>query len=131
MKENTDLKKFRQFNTSSGKLVLGGKSAENNEELIAQAKPNEILLHTKMPGSPFCNIKSEKEKVTKEDIYETGVFCAKFSQDWKHNHKDVEMHVFLSQDTRKEKGMKTGTFGVKKHKSIIIKTKDIEEFESK
>ena len=47
---------FRKFITSSGKLVLGGKSAENNEQLIKQAEAGEVVLHTKAPGSPFVNI---------------------------------------------------------------------------
>jgi len=122
-------KKFRQFLTSSGNLVLCGKSAENNEELVKQTGEDEIVLHTKNPGSPFCNIKETEKKVGKKDIYEAGVFCARYSQDWKHNHKDVEMHVFLGKEIYKKKGMETGTFGVKKHKSMIIKKQDIEYFE--
>jgi predicted ribosome quality control (RQC) complex YloA/Tae2 family protein len=122
-------KKFRQFFTSSGRLVLCGKSAENNEELVKQAGAGELVLHTKAPGSPFCNIKEVEKKVGKKDIYEAGVFCAKYSQNWKHNHKDVEMHVFLGKDVHKTEGMKTGMFEVKKHKTLIIKKQDIENFE--
>lgn len=124
-------KNFRKFTTSSGKLVLAGKNAEQNEKIISQAGKNELVLHTKAPGSPFCNIKANKNETTKSDIYETAVFCAKFSQAYKKSRvkKDIEVHVFLGKDIFKSKDMKTGTFGVKKLKSIIVKKEDIEKFE--
>jgi len=118
---------FRKFTTSSGKLVIGGKSAENNEELISQVIDNELVLHTLAPGSPFCNIKAKKEEVTKKDIYETAVFCAAYSQDWRDSHKDIKVQVFSGSDIHKEKNMKLGTFGVKKAKTIIAKKEDIEK----
>jgi predicted ribosome quality control (RQC) complex YloA/Tae2 family protein len=119
--------KFRKFTTSSGKLVLGGKSAENNEELVSQVIENELVLHTEAPGSSFCNIKAKKEDITKEDIYETAVFCAAYSQDWRDNHKDIHVQVFSGKDIHKEKDMKLGSFGVKKAKTIIAKKEDIEK----
>jgi predicted ribosome quality control (RQC) complex YloA/Tae2 family protein len=118
--------KFRKFETSTGKTVLGGRNAENNEELIRQARSNEIVLHTKSPGSPFCNIKGKAEKA---DIKEAAVFCARYSQDWRDNHRDVEVHVFSGKDIHKEKGMKLGTFGVKNFKIIKVRKGDIEELE--
>ena len=117
---------FRIFFTSSDKKVLAGKSAKNNEELIAQVEPTEIVLHTNKPGSPFVNI---KEKATKKDIKESAVFCAKYSQDWRDNKNDVIVHVFRGADIHKDKKMKTGTFGVKKFETIKVKKEDILKFE--
>jgi len=117
--------KFRKFKTSSEKLVLCGKNAQNNEQLIKQVGQNETVLHTQKPGSPFCNIKG---KATKKDIKESAIFCAKYSKDWKKNKSDVEIHVFKQKDIYKDKDMKLGTFGVKKFKTIKIKKKEIEGF---
>ncbi|MBU3907190.1 MAG: DUF814 domain-containing protein [Nanoarchaeota archaeon] len=117
--------KFREFATSSGKIVLAGKDAESNEQLISQVGKNEDILHTANPGSPFVNIKG---KANKQDIKEASIFCASKSQDWRDNKKDVKIHVFKGVDTYKIKGMKTGTFGVKKHKTIVVKKRDVEEF---
>lgn len=117
--------KFRCFYTSSGKLVLGGKDAEQNELIVKQAGKNEIVLHTKAAGSPFVNIKG---KANKKDIKEAAIFCARFSRDWKKNKNDVEVHYFKGGDIYKEQGMKTGTFGVKKFKKIIVKKQAIENF---
>ncbi|MCH7850538.1 MAG: DUF814 domain-containing protein [Nanoarchaeota archaeon] len=118
--------KFREFVTSSGLRVFGGRSAENNEELINQVSPKEIVLHTVMPGSPFCNI---KDRALKKDIKEAAVFCAKYSQDWRDQKRDVSVHVFRGADIHKEKKMKIGTFGVKKFDIIKVKKSDILKFE--
>lgn len=118
--------KFREIKTKSGILLLAGKNAENNEQLVSQAKPDEIVLHTAKPGSPFVNIKSEKEKKpSKEDIKEAAVFCAAYSQDWRDNNADVEVHIFNGKDIKKVKGMPVGTFAVKKAKSLIVKKKEL------
>ena len=115
---------FRKFETSSGKEVLAGRDAESNEQLVKQAGKSEIVLHTKLPGSPFVNIKG---KASKEDVKEAAIFCAKFSQAWKKSKikKDISIHVFLGKDIYKQKDMKQGTFGVKKFKEIIVKKEEI------
>jgi len=115
---------FRKFTTSSGKIVLGGRSGENNEKLIEQVEADEIVLHTKAPGSPFVNIKG---KASKKDIREAAVFCARFSHDWRDNKKNVVVHYFKGKDIHKEKGMKTGTFAVGKFKETIVKKEEIEK----
>lgn len=120
--------KFREFITSSGKVVLAGKSAETNEELIRQIKDQEIVLHTKKPGSPFCNIKEDKKNVSKADIREAAIFCASKSQDWRDNKKDIVVHYFIGKDIYKLRTMDLGTFGVKNTKEITIKRGEIREF---
>jgi len=121
--------KFRHFITSGGKLVIGGKSAEQNEELMKTCLDNEnIVLHTEAPGSPFCIIKEKEEEISKQEIEESAVFCAKYSHVWKKAKvkKNVTVHYFLGKDIFKTKGMKLGTFGVKKFKKIIVKKGDID-----
>ncbi len=120
--------KFRKFVTSSGKEVLAGKNADNNEELVAQILENELVFHTKAPGSPFCNIKSDEKDISKKDIKEAAIFCASKSQDWRDNKKNVVVHYFLGKDVYKLKSMKSGTFGVKNTKEITIKRLEILEF---
>lgn len=114
--------KFRELITKEGTLVLAGKTAENNEELIKQVSPSEEVLHTALPGSPFVNIKGKPKK---GDRKEAAIFCSKYSRDWKKNKSDVEVHVFLGKDIYKEKCMKAGTFGVKKFKVIKVKKEEL------
>lgn len=123
--------KFRESTTSSGKIILAGKSAENNEYLIKQAGKEETVLHTKAPGSPFVNIKNNGKRVTKKDLKEAAVLCARYSQDWRDNKQDVTVHYFKGKDVYKIKDMKLGTFGVKKFQEINVKKKDIEKFMEK
>jgi predicted ribosome quality control (RQC) complex YloA/Tae2 family protein len=122
--------KFREFITSSGKKVLAGKNAEQNDELVKQyLGESNKLFHTAEPGSPFCVI--EDLKPSKKDIEETAIFCASKSQDWRDNKGDVEVHIFSGKETYKGKTMKAGMFGVKDYKEVKVKKKDIEEFISK
>ncbi|MBU1727961.1 hypothetical protein KKA39_01470, partial [Patescibacteria group bacterium] len=81
--------------------------------------------HTAKPGSPFVNIKG---RASHQDILDAAIFCAKHSQDWRDNQEDVEVHIFKAKDIFKEKGMKEGTFGVKKFDVIKIKKGDIRKF---
>ena len=116
---------FREFKTTSGKKILAGKSAEQNEELVKQFLGKEnILFHTEKPGSPFCVILDLR--FNKKDIQETAVFCASKSQDWRDNKQDVNVHYFYAYDMYKWKRMPIGTFGVKKFELIKIKKRQIE-----
>jgi predicted ribosome quality control (RQC) complex YloA/Tae2 family protein len=124
----TASKNFRKFTTSGHNLVLAGKSAEQNEQIVQQAKPDELVLHTKAAGSPFCNIKGTAKQ---QDIKETAVFCARYGREWKENQNNVEVHIFRGKDIYKEKGMKTGTFGVKRHNTIIVKKEEIKKMVAK
>jgi predicted ribosome quality control (RQC) complex YloA/Tae2 family protein len=119
---------FRKFTLSSEKVVLAGKNAENNEELISQVGKSEDVFHTAKPGSPFVYIKKGGEKVSKKDIKESATFCAAKSHDWRDNKTDVNVHWFKGKDIYKEKNMKMGSFGVRKFKIIKVKKEEVERF---
>ena len=118
--------KFRQFTSKKGTLILAGKSAKNNEELIKQIKPNEEVFHTAKPGSPFVNIKGKPKLGDKKFA---SIICAKYSKDYRDNKSDVLVHRFQGKNIYKNKTMKTGTFGIKRFKEIKIKKNLIEKFE--
>ena len=119
---------LREFVTTSGLRVLGGKSSESNDKLVFDARPKDVLLHTAAPGSPFVNVGAEPSK---KDLKEAAVFCAKYSQDWRDSKRDVVVNVFLRSDMNKSPKMKAGTWGVKKQKTIKVKKGDILKFEEK
>ena len=122
--EGEEKMKFREIILKSGARLLLGKDAESNEKLVKkfEGKPD-IILHTKAPGSPFCVI--EVKNPGKADKKEAAIYCARYSQDWRDNKKDVKVNVFTGKDVYKQKDMPTGTFGVKKSKTIVVKKKDI------
>ncbi|PIN93690.1 hypothetical protein COU54_02145 [Candidatus Pacearchaeota archaeon CG10_big_fil_rev_8_21_14_0_10_31_24] len=111
----TNYKKYKWFYTSSDKLVIGGKNAIQNDELlkiVSKSNKEYTLMHTSEPGSPFTLIFSNS-KPSKEDIEETAIFTACFSQAWKTGKKLAQIDVFSSKTIFKSKSMKTGTWGVK------------------
>ena len=115
--------KFREKTIGETKLILG-KDEESNDELMKKFKgKNNIILHTKAPGSPFLVI--EKLKPTKDELYLSGAVVARYSQDWRDNKGDVIVDVFTGKDISKPKGLKIGTWVVKKKKSMTIKRQDI------
>jgi len=117
---------FRKFTTSSGLQVFGGKSSENNDELVLEAKPRDVILHTSAPGSPFVNV---GESPSTKDINESAVFCAKYSQEWRNTKSDVIINKFLRSDMNKTRKMKSGSWRVKRQKKIRVKRTDILKFE--
>ena len=116
MSEFKNYQTYRWFYTSSGNLVLGGKSAEQNEKLlqtILQKKEVFLICHTTSPGSPFSIAISQPEKLTKKELYEIAVFTASFSRAWREAKKEAQVDFFLSTSLYKNKKMPVGTWGVK------------------
>lgn len=117
---------FREYVTSSGRRVLGGKSAETNDDLVKNSGSKDVMLHTDAPGSPFVNV---GENPSKADLKEAAVFCAKYSQEWRNTKNDVVVNKFMRSDMNKSVLMKSGTWGVKKQENIKVKKADILKFE--
>jgi len=117
---------FREYVTSSGLRVLGGKSSETNDKLVNDAGSKDVMFHTSAPGSPFVNV---GESPSKQDLKEAAVFCAKFSQDWRDTKRDVIVNMFKRSDMNKEVKMKSGTWSVKKQEKIKVKAVDILKYE--
>ena len=118
--------KFREVVLASGRKVFGGKSAENNDELVRVAGRNDLMLHTQAPGSPFVNV---GEKPSKKDLKEAAVFCARYSQDWRDNKRNVVVNVFFRRDMKKGIFSKVGSWKVGKAESVVVKKSWILEFE--
>ncbi|MBM3231974.1 DUF814 domain-containing protein [Candidatus Pacearchaeota archaeon] len=110
-----DYKKYKWFFTKSGKLVVGGKSAESNDSLLNELKKMKkelIVMHTKSPGSPFCAIIAPVNAVSEEDMMECAVFTGCFSRAWKEGKKNTNVHSFKLSQLNKNVDMKEGTWSV-------------------
>jgi len=85
---------YRWFFTSSNKLVVGGKSAEQNELVLkAFLKSDFPVMHTTKPGSGFMILLSDRWN--REDLQEMASFCGCFSQQWKKVKKGEKISVDL------------------------------------
>jgi hypothetical protein len=122
--EFEDFQRYRWFLTSSGKPVVGGKSALQNDELISRIKAErkeKIVMHTSAPSSPFTIILSDPKKVTEEDIKECAIFTASMSRAWKLGRKKAYVDIFRLSGLYKNKEMNLGSWGVKqKAKRIFV-----------
>ena len=122
-----DYKKYKWFFTKSGKLVVGGKSAESNDKILTELngmKNEMVVMHTKSPGSPFCAILAPVNAVNEGDINECAIFTGCFSRAWKEGKKSVIVDIFKLSEVAKEKSMKIGTWGVIgkiKHRKVELK----------
>lgn len=117
-------RKYKWFFTSSGKLVVGGKSAVQNDELLNHLKStgqDHIVMHTSHPGSPFSVVLSDIKKVKPADIEECAVFTGCFSKAWKLGLKKTQVHYFKLSQLYKKPDMKTGTWGI----TGIVKKTDV------
>src|SRR3989344_3461594 len=111
-----DYKKYKWFFTKSGKLVVGGKSAESNDVLLNELKSMRkelVVMHTKSPGSPFCAILAPVNAVNEGDISECAVFTGCFSRAWKEGKKSVSVHMFKLSQLSKGNVMKEGSWNVR------------------
>lgn len=117
---------FREYITTSGLRVFGGRDAENNDKLVWDAKPKDILLHTYSPGSPFVNV---GEDPSNPDLKEAAIFCAKYSQDWRDSKQNTIVNKFFRSDMSKSPKMKAGTWSVAKQEKLKVKKADILKFE--
>ncbi|MGK0209076.1 MAG: putative ribosome quality control (RQC) complex YloA/Tae2 family protein [Patescibacteria group bacterium] len=107
---------FRKHTLLTGKEITAGRDSSQNDLLVSQSKRNDILLHTKAPGSPFVNL---GENPTREEIDEAAILCASKSQEFRDKGGNVKVNSFLKNDTYKERSMPSGTWGVKKYLSEI------------
>jgi len=119
--------KFRAHLSKQGTIFFAGRTDKNNEELIAEVKPDEFVFHTRASGSPFVLIKGIPKH---GDLKEAAIVCARYSRDWKKTQGDIIVHKFLGKDIHKTKEMKLGTFGVRNAKVIKVKKNDIINFNS-
>jgi len=118
------LRKFREYLTKDHVFIWSGRNKKQNNDLVELFKGKKnIIMHTAARGSPFCVLDSLKP--SRKDIEQCAIICASYSQDWRNNKSDVEVHVFDGQKVYKTKEMPLGTFGVKKQKTIKVKKEEI------
>lgn len=77
--------KFHWFVTSNNLLVVAGRDADTNEEVIKKYTDKEdVVLHTDMSGSPFAVIKKqESQEISEKDIEQAADFILAYSRAWK------------------------------------------------
>ncbi|SMO50448.1 ribosome rescue protein RqcH [Halorubrum cibi] len=83
--------RFRWFHTSSGYLVIGGRNADQNEELVKKYMGNhDRFFHTQAHGGPVTLLKAagpsesaDPVDFSEETLREAAQFAVSYSSDWK------------------------------------------------
>jgi predicted ribosome quality control (RQC) complex YloA/Tae2 family protein len=103
---------FRWIISSEGFLLVGGKDAKTNEQLIRKhMEENDLVFHTDITGSPFVLIKNPDKKETPEQtIKEAAEFCGSYSKAWKIGVAAVDVYYIKPDQVKKEGGLPTGSF---------------------
>ena len=75
--------KLRWFITSNNTLVIGGRDANSNENIVKKyLEPNDIYLHADIHGATSTAIKLNGDEITDNVLKESGEFAASFSSAW-------------------------------------------------
>ena len=103
---------FRWIISSDGFLLVGGKDAKTNEQLIRKhMKENDLVFHTDITGSPFVLIKNpDNKEIPEQTIKEAAEFCGSYSKAWKVGISAVDVYYIKPDQVKKEGGLPTGSF---------------------
>jgi predicted ribosome quality control (RQC) complex YloA/Tae2 family protein len=76
--------RFRWFMSSDGFLVVAGRDADTNEEIVKKyMEKRDIVFHTQDPGAPITVIKTMGNEVPETTLQETAQFVVSYSSVWK------------------------------------------------
>ncbi|RLJ08083.1 MAG: hypothetical protein DRP12_01260, partial [Candidatus Aenigmatarchaeota archaeon] len=101
--------RFRWFQTSDGNLVIGGKDAKQNEELIKKrVEPEDRVFHAHIHGAAWVVLKG----VTDIGRKEAAEFAAAYSKAWVKGLGTVDVFEVRPEQIKKEPGLPKGAFAV-------------------
>ena len=104
--------KFKWFISSSGFLVIAGRDATQNENIVKKhAEHEDFLLHADIPGASFVLIKSQGKPVDGISMKEAAEFSAANSKAWSKGIGNVDVYAFRpEQATKPEGSLPKGSF---------------------
>jgi predicted ribosome quality control (RQC) complex YloA/Tae2 family protein len=90
---------FRWFVSSDGFLVIGGRDAQSNEDLVKKyMQKQDIFFHAHVSGSPAVIIKTEGKVVPESTLLEAAEFTVSYSSIWKSGQASGDAYwVFPNQ----------------------------------
>lgn len=93
--------RFRWFRTASGYLVLGGRNADQNEELVKKyLDPGDLFFHTETPGAPVTILKAtapneptQEVEFSQQTCEEAAQFAVTYSSVWKEGRLSGDVYA--------------------------------------
>ncbi len=76
--------RFRWFFTSSGLLVIAGRDAQSNSEIVSKyLDEKDLFFHVDMPGGSVVVLKTGEKEPDKDSIHQAATAAASFSRAWR------------------------------------------------
>ncbi|MEM5883001.1 MAG: DUF814 domain-containing protein, partial [Candidatus Aenigmatarchaeota archaeon] len=106
--------RFRWFISSENFLVIAGKDAKTNEEIVKKyTRERDLILHADIRGAPFVVIRNEKKKeIPMETIMEAAEFAASYSKAWLLGLGSIDVFYVKPEQVVKE-ALPLGSFKIK------------------
>ncbi len=137
-KEKSNRKKkwfesFRWFFTSDNLLVVGGRDAISNEQIVKnRMKKNDTYFHADVFGAPHCFIQAPVElkgnefEFPPQSMIEAAQFAATFSKAWEEARPQAEVYNVkpeqVSKSAKSGESMGTGAFMIYGERNWFRKT---------
>ena len=116
--------KMRWFISSEGILVIGGRDANSNENVVKKyLEPNDIYLHADIHGASSTAIKLNGNELNDTILKESGEFAASFSSAWSKGFTSQDVFWVHPDQVSKtpEAGefLPKGSFVIRGHRNYI------------
>ncbi len=93
---------FRWFISSDGFLVIGGRDAQSNEDIVKKyLQKKDIFFHAHVSGSPAVVIKTEGKDVPETTLLEAAQFTVSYSGIWKSGQASGDAYWVLPEQISK------------------------------
>ncbi len=97
--------KFKWFISSSGFLVVAGRDATQNENIVKKhANKDDFLLHADITGAAFTLVKYDKIPIDGITMKEAAEFAAANSKAWTKGIGNVDVYAFRPEQATKPEG---------------------------
>ncbi|MBU0586234.1 DUF814 domain-containing protein [Candidatus Micrarchaeota archaeon] len=93
--------KFHWFFTDSGKLVVGGRSADQNDLVYKKHfEQGDLFFHADIQGGAACILK-DGDGAKENELNEVAQFAASFSNAWKNGNAAVDVYCVKKEQVSK------------------------------
>ncbi len=124
---------YRWFFTSENLLVVGGKDAKSNEEIVKKRmKKNDVYFHAEVFGAPHCiivapeNLKGKEFVPSEVSMQEAAVFAVTFSKAWEEGRAIADAYSVkpeqVSKSAKPGEYLGTGAFMIYGERNWFRKT---------
>ncbi len=94
--------RYRWFTSSDGMLVIGGRDAMTNTEVVEKhMEPSDRHLHADIVGAPHVVIKTEGRDVPETTLREAAEFAAMHSRAWREGLGNLDVYWVMPKQVSK------------------------------